>query len=119
MKSSRRRAVAILLAAPAFGGLSVAAESAPGVTDREILIGQVAALTGPAAELGLRLRVGMQACFNAVNAQGGVHSRRIRLVSRDDGYEPDRTVAAAKALIGTDRVFALAGSVGTPTGPIG
>ena len=87
-----------------------------GVTDREIVIGQVAALTGPAAELGLRLRAGMQAYFNALNAQGGVNGRRIKLISRDDGYEPDRTVVAAKALIGTDRVFALAGSVGTPTG---
>ena len=114
MNSSRRRVAAILLAA--FSGLSAAAEPTPGVTDREILIGQVAALTGPAAELGLRLRLGMQAYLTAVNAQGGVNNRRIKLVSRDDGYEPDRTVVAAKALIGTDRVFALAGSVGTPTG---
>lgn len=114
MKLNRRRATLSILAS--FSARSFAAESAPGVTDREILIGQVAALTGPAAELGIRLRIGMQAYFSAVNAQGGVAGRRIKLVSRDDGYEPDRTAAAARALIGTDRVFALAGSVGTPTG---
>ncbi len=114
MKLSMRRLAAVLLAA--FSGFAAAADPTPGVTDREILIGQVAALTGPAAELGLRLRAGMQAYFSAINAQGGVNGRRIKLVSRDDGYEPDRTVVAAKALIATDRVFALAGSVGTPTG---
>jgi len=87
-----------------------------GVTEREILIGQFAAISGPAAQLGQRMQVGMQVYFNAVNAQGGVHGRAIKLITRDDGYEPEKAVAAVKALIQEDRVFALAGSVGTPTG---
>ncbi|MFZ2306231.1 MAG: ABC transporter substrate-binding protein [Rhodoferax sp.] len=87
-----------------------------GVTDREILIGQFAAISGPAAQLGQRMQLGMQAYFTAVNAQGGVHGRTIRLITRDDGYEPEKAAAAAKALIQDDKVFALAGSVGTPTG---
>jgi ABC-type branched-subunit amino acid transport system substrate-binding protein len=87
-----------------------------GVTEREILIGQFAAISGPAAHLGQRMQVGMQVYFNAVNAQGGVHGRAIKLITRDDGYEPEKAVAAVKALIQEDRVFALAGSVGTPTG---
>jgi ABC-type branched-subunit amino acid transport system substrate-binding protein len=81
----------------------------------EILLGQFAAETGPAAELGKRMQLGMDACFRAANAAGGVAGRPIRLVSRDDGYEPDRALAAAKALIEEDKVFALIGSVGTPT----
>jgi len=87
-----------------------------GVTDKEILIGQFAAISGPAAQLGQRMQLGMQAYIQAVNAQGGVNGRTIKLKTRDDGYEPDKAAAAVKALIQEDKVFALAGSVGTPTG---
>jgi ABC-type branched-subunit amino acid transport system substrate-binding protein len=62
------------------------------------------------------MQLGMQTYFNAVNAQGGVHGRTIKLLTRDDGYEPEKAAAAVKALIREDKVFALAGSVGTPTG---
>ena len=86
-----------------------------GVTDSEIRIGQFAAQTGPAAELGKRMQVGIQAQFAAVNAAGGINGRKLTLVSRDDGYEPEKAAAAVKALIEEDKVFALIGSVGTPT----
>lgn len=87
-----------------------------GVTDKEILIGQFAPISGPAAQLGQRMQQGMQAYFHAINAQGGINGRAIKLLTRDDGYEPDKAVAAVKALIQEDKVFALAGAVGTPTG---
>lgn len=81
----------------------------------EILLGQFAAQSGPAAELGRRMQLGMDVCFRAANAAGGVNGRPVKIVSRDDGYEPDRALAAVKALIEQDKVFALIGSVGTPT----
>ncbi len=87
-----------------------------GVSDKEIVVGQFAALSGPAAQLGMRLNVGIQAYFKAVNDQGGVNGRTLRLLTRDDGYEPDRAVAAVRGLVEQDKVFALIGSVGTPTG---
>ena len=90
--------------------------SAQGVTDREILVGQFAALTGPAAQLGQRVKAGIEVYFNSINAQGGVNGRTLKLVTRDDGYEPEKAAAAVKALINDDKVFALIGSVGTPTG---
>ena len=105
-----------LLASLAMIGVSTFAVAENGVTDREIVIGQFAAISGPAAQLGQRMQLGMQAYFTAVNAQGGVHGRSIKLLTRDDGYEPEKAVAAVKALINDDKVFALAGSVGTPTG---
>ncbi len=105
------RAVALLL--PFFGLTALAAEV--GVTDTEIRVGQFAAQTGPAAELGKRMQLGMLAHFNAVNAAGGINGRKLTLVSRDDGYEPEKAIAAVKALIDEDKVFALVGSVGTPT----
>jgi branched-chain amino acid transport system substrate-binding protein len=104
------------LASLALVLVSTFASAENGVTDKEILIGQFAAISGPAAQLGQRMQLGMQAYFTAVNAQGGVHGRAIKLVTRDDGYEPEKAAAAVKALIHDDKVFALAGSVGTPTG---
>ncbi len=86
-----------------------------GVTDSEIRIGQFAAQTGPAAELGKRMQLGIQAHFKAVNSAGGINGRKLTLISRDDGYEPEKAIAAVKALIEEDKVFALIGSVGTPT----
>jgi branched-chain amino acid transport system substrate-binding protein len=105
-----------LLASLALVLTSTWSSAETGVTDKEILIGQFAATSGPAGQLGQRLRVGMLAQFSAVNAQGGIEGRKIRLVTRDDGYEPEKAVLAVKALIEEDKVFALAGSVGTPTG---
>lgn len=89
---------------------------APGISDKEILVGQFAAFSGPAAQLGERLKVGIEAYFKATNTQGGVNGRTFKLVTRDDGYEPEKASAAVKALIFEDKVFALIGAVGTPTG---
>jgi branched-chain amino acid transport system substrate-binding protein len=86
-----------------------------GVSEREVIIGQFAALTGPAAQLGLRMQAGIKAQFDAVNKTGGINGRQIKLVSRDDGYEPEKAVLAVKALLNDDQAFALIGSVGTPT----
>ncbi len=97
-------------------GLSVSALAAdPGVTESQILIGQSAPFTGPAAQLGIRLRLGIEAYLKAINAEGGVNGRSIKLISLDDGYEPARTVANTKEFINGDQVFALLGYVGTPT----
>ncbi len=98
-------------------GISIPSLSAAevGVTDTEIRVGQFAALTGPAAELGKRMQLGILAHFTAVNAAGGIGGRTLKLISRDDGYEPEKAAAAVKALIEEDKVFALIGSVGTPT----
>ncbi|MBI4988051.1 MAG: ABC transporter substrate-binding protein [Rhodocyclales bacterium] len=86
-----------------------------GVTDNAILIGQSAAFSGPAQELGLEMRQGAKLVFDSVNAQGGIHGRKIQLVAHDDGYEPERAAANTRKLIDEDRVFALFGYVGTPT----
>ncbi|GGP20664.1 ABC transporter substrate-binding protein [Silvimonas iriomotensis] len=87
----------------------------PGVTDNEILLGQSAALSGPAAELGKGVNRGAKAYFDYVNAHGGVNGRKIKLVALDDGYEPDRAAANTQKLIKEQQVFALFGYVGTPT----
>ena len=101
-------AVATLAFAPPAG-----AEN--GVTADKIVFGQAAALDGPAAALGQGMRDGLLAAFAEVNEAGGVKGHKLELTSVDDGYEPNRSIAAAKKLIEDDKVFALIGSVGTPT----
>jgi len=86
-----------------------------GVSSNAILFGQAAALEGPSSALGQGMRQGILAAFAEVNARGGVHGRKLNLISRDDGYEPDRSIAQTKRLIEDDSVFALIGAVGTPT----
>ena len=61
------------------------------------------------------MRQGILAAFAEINARGGVHGRKLHLVSRDDGYDPDRSVVQTTKLIEEDNVFALIGAVGTPT----
>ncbi|MBU0634506.1 MAG: ABC transporter substrate-binding protein [Candidatus Omnitrophica bacterium] len=85
-----------------------------GVSENEILIGQAAALDGPAKALGQGMKAGLDAYFSYINDQGGVDGRKIRLVSYDDGYEPERCIEQTRKLIG-EGVFALIGYVGTPT----
>jgi ABC-type branched-subunit amino acid transport system substrate-binding protein len=77
-------------------------------------VGQSAAFTGAAAELGKDMRAGIQAYFDQVNRAGGVHGRKLVLKSLDDGYEPTRAAENTRKLI-QDDVFALLGYVGTPT----
>jgi ABC-type branched-subunit amino acid transport system substrate-binding protein len=64
------------------------------------------------------MRAGLIACFKQVNDSGGIAGRTITLVTRDDGYEPDKAIATARELIGKERVFLLIGGVGTPTAKV-
>ncbi len=103
-------------AAIALGAIvSVPAHAEDGVSADTITFGQAAVLEGPASALGLGMQKGLQAAFDEVNAKGGVHGRKLKLISVNDGYEPDRAIAATKKLIEEDKVFALIGPVGTPT----
>jgi ABC-type branched-subunit amino acid transport system substrate-binding protein len=88
---------------------------APGVTASSILLGQSAAFSGPAAQLGIQMNIGTKAYFDYVNAQGGVYGRKIELKSRDDRYEANLCADNTKKFIQEDKVFALISYVGTPT----
>ena len=101
--------------APNGGGQPNGATEPPGVTGDHILFGQSAAFTGPAAELGQNMRLGIEAAFNEANERGGVHGRRLELTSLDDAYEPEAAIANTTALLEQEQVFALIGAVGTPT----
>jgi branched-chain amino acid transport system substrate-binding protein len=113
---------------PAQGARAVVDDRAPaaekphpavrGVSDREVVFGMAAPLTGATKELGRQMKQGVETAFHAANQAGGVHGRTLRLVALDDGYEPTRTAAAMKQLVSTDKVFGIIGNVGTPTAAV-
>ncbi len=105
-----RRKFSISSGAALLAGFATARAQSEG----KIILGQSAAFTGPAAQLGIQFYQGAQVYFQQVNAQGGIGRQQIELRKLDDGYEPARCVENTKKLIADD-VFALFGYIGTPT----
>ncbi|MGI4952411.1 MAG: ABC transporter substrate-binding protein [Janthinobacterium lividum] len=98
----------------AGAGALVAAGSGParaetGVTDDEIRIGLFGALSGPLAVNSVDAVNAAKAWYADVNARGGVHGRKIRLVVEDEKCSPAEANAVARKLITVDKVFALHG----------
>jgi ABC-type branched-subunit amino acid transport system substrate-binding protein len=99
----------------ACGSKTQTASNAPGVTDTTVTIGSTDPLTGPAAPGYSEIPAAAQAYFNYINANGGINGRKITLKYLDDAYNPTQTVTLTKQLVLQDKVFALVGSLGTPT----
>lgn len=102
-----------------MGGLALASVCLPtrllhAQGSEKIRLGQSAAFSGPAAELGVQFNKGAKLFFKGLNARGGIGGRAVEIVEMDDGYEPARTTENTKKLI-ADGVFALFGYIGTPT----
>lgn len=93
---------------------TASAQSAPGVSENEILIGSCSALEGPSHFLGVETVTGAKAYFNLVNDEGGVNGRKLKLISADDSYDPAKTQACFDHLM-SEKAFALGFFVGTPT----
>jgi ABC-type branched-subunit amino acid transport system substrate-binding protein len=92
------------------------AKAEDGVTDSSITLGMSSPFTGPNGVYGMQMREAITTYFDQINKAGGVNGRKIELITLDDGYETDRTVANTKALIQDRKVFALMGYYGsTPT----
>ncbi len=77
-----------------------------------IRLGQTLPLSGPLTELGTEYRDGAQTYFKWINSRGGVHGRKVELLTLDDGYVVDRTTENAKKLLDED-VFAFFGMFGS------
>ncbi|THB78692.1 MAG: leucine/isoleucine/valine-binding protein [Desulfobacteraceae bacterium] len=86
-----------------------------GVTGEYIIVGQSCALSGPARDLGIHMKAGIEAAFKQCNEGSMVNGRKVLLVSMDDYYEPGQAIRNTNHLIYMDKVFALIGEVGTPT----
>jgi ABC-type branched-subunit amino acid transport system substrate-binding protein len=82
---------------------------------RGIVLGQSAAFTGPAAQLGVQMHRGAKIHFDMLTASGGINGQTVELRTLDDGYEPDRCKVNTERFIKSGDVFGLFGYVGTPT----
>jgi len=80
-----------------------------------VRLGMSTALSGPAADLGWNMSVGVTACVERVNRSGGANGRLLHLEALDDGYEPTRTAPNMRTLIQDSKVDLIIGNVGTPT----
>jgi len=84
-----------------------------GISKTNIVVGTIQDLSGPLAGYGKQARNGMQLRIEELNEQGGVHGRRIKLLVEDSGYDPKKAVLAAQKLVNQDKIFIMAGHLGT------
>lgn len=90
----------------------------PGVTEREIVIGQTLSLQGGKNDYAVSAAQGMKLYFDAVNAAGGVNGRRIVQRILDDDSRAAQAEANARKLV-QEGVFVLFGPIdGGPTAAV-
>jgi ABC-type branched-subunit amino acid transport system substrate-binding protein len=107
---------AMLAAVITLAGTGGARAAGPqGVTDTEVVIGSHQDLSGPIASWGVPVKNGMQLAADEINAAGGIHGRKLKLIVEDSGYDPKKAVLATQKLLSRDGIFIMAGSMGTPT----
>jgi branched-chain amino acid transport system substrate-binding protein len=92
--------------------LAVLAALAPGLSLADIVLGHSGDLSGTSAALTKDYLRGMNAYFDEVNRKGGIRGEKIKLVSLDDAFNPDKTAENTKVLI-DQNVLALVGYRGT------
>ncbi|HZR87066.1 MAG TPA: ABC transporter substrate-binding protein, partial [Bradyrhizobium sp.] len=80
--------------------------------DDEIRIGNTMPYSGPASAYGVIGKT-IAAYFNKINAEGGINGRKIKFISYDDGYNPQKTVELTKKLVEEDKVLFMFASLGT------
>lgn len=95
-------------------GSIVFAQETKGVTDKEIKVGSMAALTGPLAANGIAVQAGIASVLNAVNDRGGVNGRKIKLVAEDNAFSAPQALAVVRKMVSNEAIFALIGAHATP-----
>ncbi|HEX8995437.1 MAG TPA: ABC transporter substrate-binding protein [Ktedonobacterales bacterium] len=101
-------ALTAMLALTACGsGGGATAASVPGVDSNTITIGAVLDTTGPIKVICQPIYDGDQLYINKINAAGGIHGRKIKLVQVSDNGDPTKTKDAARQLVEQDNVFAI------------
>jgi branched-chain amino acid transport system substrate-binding protein len=104
-------ASAALMTAPAIRAW---AANAPGVTDKEIKIGQTMPYSGNASAYGA-IGKAQAAYFKMINEQGGMNGRMINFISLDDQYSPPKTVELVRRLVEQEEVAFCFQTLGTPS----
>ena len=93
---------------------SAAGQYGPGASDTEVKIGNTMPYSGPASAYGIIGKT-EAAYFTMINEQGGINGRKIKFISRDDGYSPPKTVELVRKMVEEDQVLFVFSTLGTPT----
>lgn len=102
----------MLLCATLIPAANAEKKYGPGVTDREIALGQTAPFSGPVAFYSV-LAKAAAAYFRMIDEQGGINGRQIKLIQLDDAYSPAKTVEMVRRLVEQDHVLAIYDPTGT------
>src|SRR5262249_4015716 len=101
-----RMAAAVMVGALAVAGVATAQKETRGVSKTEIVLGMHTDLSGPAATYGVSSSNAVKMRFDEVNATGGIHGRKIRLVVEDTQYQVPRAGQDGTKPIHSDQQFA-------------
>jgi branched-chain amino acid transport system substrate-binding protein len=105
-------AVTVAAGAAGFRSSPTFAQATQGVTDNEILIGALGQLSGPFAFIGAPGRDNMQLAIDKINEAGPINGRKLRMIF-EHASTPAESVAAAKKLNESDKVFVLVIATGS------
>ena len=112
---NQKLAQALIAAAFALAAAPLAIAQTQGVSKTEIVIGTEQDLSGPIVAFSKQLKNGMEMRVEEINAAGGIHGRKLKLLVEDHGYDPKKAVLATQKLVQKDKIFAMVGLIGTPT----
>jgi ABC-type branched-subunit amino acid transport system substrate-binding protein len=115
MTSFRAIALATALATGSTVAVAQTKVTNQGISADEIVLGTHQDLSGPIKGWGVAVANGMKLAVEEVNAAGGIHGRKLRLIIEDSGYDPKKAVLATQKLIERDKIFVNIGSMGSPT----
>ncbi|MGD9884555.1 MAG: ABC transporter substrate-binding protein, partial [Reyranella sp.] len=119
MSRIQRRALLASSAAFAFTPTIVRAQKKydPGVSDKEIKLGNTNPYSGPLSAYGVIGKC-ITGYWNMVNDQGGINGRKITFITYDDGFQPPKTVEMVRKLVEDDQVFSTFQLLGTATNTV-
>jgi ABC-type branched-subunit amino acid transport system substrate-binding protein len=112
MSAFGRTVLALVVALTSLGAISQKTRD-PGVTDKEIRIGNVMPYTGALSAFGAIGRT-EAAYFEMINERGGINGRKVRFISYDDNSDPSTALDLTRGLVERDEVLLMFGSFGTP-----
>jgi branched-chain amino acid transport system substrate-binding protein len=106
--------LAVIAAGVVQASAAAAADAVRGVTDTEIVIGSITDLSGVTAIQAVNNIDAVRLVFEEVNAKGGVHGRKLRLIVEDTQYQVPRAVQGINKLLNRDNIFFTVVNGGTP-----
>ena len=85
----------------------------PGVSDKEIKLGQSTPLSGPASAFGAGAGRVVIGYFEMINEQGGINGHKISFTQLDNAYSAPKAVEQSRKLVEDVEVLAEVGTIGT------